>query len=144
MQGDVLSDAVNLAARLESLTKRYGVSIIISGDTLLHLEYPDRFHTRFLDQVIVKGKTEPIALFEVLDAEPQKIFQLKKVSQMMFEQGLVHYFNKDFSKARDNFSHVLNVNPEDKTTRLYLDRITHFETYGLPPNWRGVWHFQEK
>ena len=144
MQGDVLSDAVNLSARLESLTKRYGVSIIISGDTLLHLEYPDRFHTRFLDQVIVKGKTEPIALFEVLDAEPQKIFQLKKVSQMMFEQGLVHYFNKDFSKARDNFSHVLNVNPEDKTTRLYLDRITHFETYGLPPNWRGVWHFQEK
>lgn len=144
MQGDVLSDAVNLAARLESLTKRYGVSIIISGDTLLHLEYPDRFHTRFLDQVIVKGKTEPIAIFEVLDAEPQKIFQLKKVSQMMFEQGLVHYFNKEFSKARDNFSHVLNVNPEDKTTKLYLDRITYFETYGLPPNWRGIWHFQEK
>ena len=144
MQGDVLSDAVNLAARLESLTKYYGVSIIISGDTLLHLEHPDRYNTRLLDQVIVKGKTESIALFEVLDAEPKKIFQLKKVSQMMFEQGLFYYFNKDFAKAHDHFKHVLSINPDDRTSQLYLDRIAYFDTHDVPSNWRGVWHFNEK
>ncbi|MFZ9736822.1 MAG: CHASE2 domain-containing protein [Prochlorotrichaceae cyanobacterium] len=144
MQGDVLSDAVNLASRLESLTKRYGASIIISGDTLLDLEYPDQYRTRLLDQVIVKGRSQPISIFEVLDGEPKKSFQLKTVCQTTFERGLVYYFNQDFSQAHDHFSRVLSINPTDLTTRLYLDRISYFRTYGVPENWQGVWHFQDK
>lgn len=144
MQGDVLSDAVNLASRLESLTKRYGASIIISADTLKDLESPDQYQTRLLDQVVVKGRSQPIAVFEVLDGEPKKSFQLKKVCQTTFEQGLVHYFQQDFSQAHQYFSRVLSINPHDLATQLYLDRINYLRIHGVPDGWHGVWHFEDK
>ena len=66
MQGTVISDAVNLAARLETLTRTFGVDIIISEQTLQQLRIPETYQTRFLDQVQVKGKQIPIAIYEVL------------------------------------------------------------------------------
>jgi adenylate cyclase len=144
MQGDVLSDAVNLASRLESLTKHYGSSIIISGDTLKDLENPDHYHTRLLDQVVVKGRSKPISIFEVVDGESNKSSQLKKVCQSTFDQGLTCYFQQDFSQAYNHFSRVLSINPNDVATQLYLDRITYLRTHGVPDNWHGVWYFEDK
>ena len=144
MHGDVLSDAVNLASRLESLTKRYGSSIIISGDTLKDLEHPEQYHTRLLDQVVVKGRSKPISVFEVLDGESKKSFQLKTVCQTTFEQGLTSYFQQDFAQAYNYFSRVLSINPNDVATQLYLDRITYLQTHGVPEGWHGVWYFEDK
>ena len=144
MHGDVLSDAVNLASRLESLTKRYGCSIIISGDTLQDLVYPEHYHTRLLDQVVVKGRSKPIAIYEVLDGEPSKSLQLKTQCQSTFEQGLTSYFQQDFVQAYTHFSRVLSINPKDVASQLYLDRITYLQSHGVPSNWHGVWYFEDK
>jgi two-component system sensor histidine kinase ChiS len=144
MHGDVLSDAVNLASRLESLTKRYGCSIIISGDTLQDLVYPEHYRTRLLDQVVVKGRSKPIAIYEVLDGEPPKSLQLKTLCQPTFEQGLTCYFQQDFAQAYTHFSRVLSINPKDVASQLYLDRITYLQSHGVPSNWHGVWYFEDK
>ncbi len=69
MQGDAFSDNVNLTARLEGLTKFYGVSMLISGQTLEYMSNPDQYQIRFLDRAIVKGRNEAISVYEVLDAE---------------------------------------------------------------------------
>jgi class 3 adenylate cyclase len=77
MDSTVISDAVNLASRLEGLTKIYGGSIIITEDTLIKLNDPSQYHFRFLDIVKVKGKKEAIYIFEIMDAEPDLIRNLK-------------------------------------------------------------------
>jgi adenylate cyclase len=73
MQADALSDRVNLTARLESLTKYYGVSLLISGDVVQRLSQPEKHHIRFLARAIVKGRQEPITVCEVLDVEVEPV-----------------------------------------------------------------------
>jgi adenylate cyclase len=63
IQGDAFSDNVNLSSRLEGLTKFYGVSMLISGQTLEHLRDPESYQIRFLDRAIVKGRNEPISVY---------------------------------------------------------------------------------
>ena len=144
IQGDAFSDTVNLTSRLEGLTRFYGVSMVISGQTLNHLSNPDRYQTRFLDRVIVKGRNEPIAIYEVLDAETEAVQQLKRQAQIPFEQGIECYRNHDLNDAKSQFEQVLAINPDDKTASLYVDRIHHLIEHGIPENWNEAWTFSEK
>jgi adenylate cyclase len=144
VQVDTLSDNVNLAARLEGLTKFYGVSLLISESVLQALHQPEQYQIRFLDQAIVKGKNEPISVYEVLDAEPQKIRDLKQATQTEFDQGLQAYRHQAFGAAIVHFNQVLKVNPLDKTARLYLERIEILQQQEIPKNWDGVWRFTQK
>lgn len=144
MQGDAFSDNVNLASRLESLTKFYGVSLIISEKVLANLTQPEQYQIRFLDRVIVKGKQQPISIFEVLDAETELVRELKLQTQLDFERGLEHYRRHEFRAAKTNFYQVLAVNPEDKTAALYLERVNHLIEKGVPENWSGVWTLTQK
>jgi two-component system sensor histidine kinase ChiS len=144
MQGDAFSDNVNLASRLESLTKLYGVSLIVSEKVLAHLTQPEQYQIRFLDRVIVKGKQQPISIFEVLDAETELVRELKLQTQLDFERGLEHYRRHEFRAAKTNFYQVLAVNPDDKTAALYLERVNHLIEKGVPENWSGVWTLTEK
>ena len=84
IQGDALSDNVNLTARLEGLTKFYGVSLLISEQVLKGLNDSAGYHIRFLDRATVKGRTEPIAIYEVLDGETETSRKLKLQTQMGF------------------------------------------------------------
>jgi adenylate cyclase len=144
MQGDVLSDAVNLAARLESLTKVYGTPLLVSGDTLQELTDLDQFTLRLIDEVVVKGRKEPIALFEILEAETAEMAALKSETRLWFEQGWFHYRGRNLSAARDCFQQVISCNPKDKAAQLYLRRMEVLEREGFPEGWQGVWQFQEK
>jgi signal transduction histidine kinase/class 3 adenylate cyclase/ActR/RegA family two-component response regulator len=144
MQGDAFSDNVNLASRLESLTKLYGVSLIVSEKVLANLTQPEQYQIRFLDRVIVKGKQQPISIFEVLDAETELVRELKLQTQLDFERGLEHYRRHEFRAAKTNFYQVLAVNPDDKTAALYLERVNHLIEKGVPENWSGVWTLTEK
>lgn len=139
MQGDAFSDHVNLAARLEGLTKLYGVSLIISGKTKNRLTNPDQYQIRFLDRVIVKGRKKPISLFEVLDTEPEAIRELKLQTTNHFEEGIHYYQQKaQFAQAKRCFEEVLRHNPSDKTAQIYLERVERFLTHGAPEGWEGV------
>lgn len=144
MQGDAFSDNVNLASRLESLTKLYGVSLIISETVLENLSKPEQHQIRFLDRVIVKGSQKPISIFEVLDAETELIRELKVQTQVDFEQGLEHYRHYEFRSSKTCFYKVLAVNPDDKTAAMYLERVNHLMAKGVPENWSGVWTLTEK
>ncbi len=144
IQGDAFSDNVNLTSRLEGLTKFYGVSMLISGQTLEHLSNPDQYQIRFLDRAIVKGRNESIAVYEVLDAEIEEICNLKLQTQANFAQGIGCYRERAFTDAKAYFEQVLTVNTLDKTAKLYLERVKWLLEHGVPENWNEAWVFSEK
>jgi len=144
MDGTVISDAVNLASRLEGLNKLYGASIVISEQSLFSLERPTRYHFRFLDRVQVKGKTDPVSVFEVFDGDSAEMIDLKLKTRTDFEKGLLHYHSEEFVEAQAFFKTVLDQNPEDKAASLYLKRAAYFIKYGAPVDWEGVEALTEK
>ena len=141
MQGDTLSDTINLTSRLEGLTKVYGVSLLISEDVRNKLSHPERYWLRFLDRVIVKGRSEPIAIYEVLDAEAEAIRDLKLQSLTAFEQGIQYYRQREFVQAERCFEQVIMIHPSDKTALIYLKRINQFLQEGVPDDWSSTWAF---
>ncbi len=137
-QSDIFSDAVNLAYRLEGLNKLYGAAIIISAQTLSRLHDPSQYHTRFLGRVQVKGKSEIVPIYEIFNGDPEPAIALKLKTKTDFEQGLRHYFDREFSAAAACFKNVLQRHPEDKTAHLYLQRATRFAVQGVGEEWEGV------
>ncbi len=144
IQGDALSDNVNLTARLEGLTKYYGVPLLVSEDVLKKLPDAHPYQVRFLDRAIVKGRTEPIAVYEIVNAETDRIQVLKLETLVNFEQGISLYQSGQFSEATQCFQKVLAVNTHDQTAQLYLERIQYLTTHGIPKNWNGTWSFTQK
>jgi two-component system sensor histidine kinase ChiS len=137
-QGTVIADAVNVASRLEGLTKLYGASLIISEQLLRQLSYPDQYTYRFVDRVQVQGKQEPVSVFEILEGESDDVAALKSLTRGDFEDGLHLYHQRDFAEASVKFNCVLKRNPNDKAARLFLERAAHFMVHGPPPDWIGL------
>ncbi|MEG4217897.1 adenylate/guanylate cyclase domain-containing protein [Microcoleus sp. Pol14C6] len=144
MQADAISDHVNLTARLEGLTKYYGVSLLISGDVVQRLSQPEKYHIRFLDRAIVKGRQEAISVCEVLDVEVEPVRSLKIQTLPIFEEGLQEYCQGNFANALVCFEQIVAINPEDKPSQLYLKRIQSLLKNSIPANWNGVWKFTQK
>lgn len=138
MEGTVISDAVNLASRLEGLTKAYGASIIISEDSLIKLKNPVNFQYRFLDIARVKGKRESVYIFEVLNGEDEDIKQLKIETRNDFGKAVDLYRNQRFEEALELFFEILKINPGDLVVRLYIERCRETMDRGLPKDWSGV------
>jgi len=118
----VLSDAVNLASRLEHLTKEYGVSLLISHYTFDHLRDPSNYSFRLIGRVKVKGKSQSVSVFEVFDADPPPVRHRKLKTKTMFEQALCLYSQREWGKAAKLFQQCLEFVPEDKTAKIYLQR----------------------
>jgi two-component system sensor histidine kinase ChiS len=137
-QGDIFSDAVNLANRIEGLSKLYGASLVVSEETLGRLPADNTYHQRFLGKVQVKGKNEHVSVFEVYDGDPEHMIDLKVATKDDFEEGLDHYFAREFTMASVCFKKVMDANAEDKTANLYLRRSAQFMIQGVPENWEGV------
>lgn len=144
MQADILSDIVNLTARLEGLTKYYGASLLISEEVLNKLQHPHRYLTRFVDRAIVKGRTEAIAIYEVFNADPEPIRFRKQEALSAFEKAVDAYRTGQPQPAREWLEEVLAINPGDRTALLYLERIALLNERGVPKNWDGVWTFTQK
>jgi two-component system sensor histidine kinase ChiS len=121
MQNTVISDAVNLASRLESITKVFNVSMAISEETFKNLEDPGSYMYRFIGKVRVKGKLEPVSVFEIFDGINPEILERKMRANTYFEQGMLNYYQKNFSEALYNFRKVLEILPEDGASIFYLD-----------------------
>jgi len=138
MEGTVISDAVNLASRLEGLTKLYGTSIIISQDTLIKLDNPTLYSYRFLDVVKVRGKKESVYIFEILDGLPDQAKQLRIKTRKEFGIGLDAYKIRDFEKAKETFEKILEINPHDQAVQLYISRCDDIMENGISDDWDGV------
>jgi adenylate cyclase len=122
MDGTVISDAVNLASRLESLTKEYEVSLLISHHTLARLQNPTQYSIRLIEKLKVKGKSKAVAIFEVLDGEPPNVREAKLATKTRFEEGLLLYYSHSFRDAAQRFQDVLSLNPKDKIAQIYIKR----------------------
>lgn len=144
MEGTVISDAVNLASRLEGLTKFYGASILISGDILMELEDPAKHYYRFLGKVRVKGKNEPVHVFEILDSEYQENREKKLALEATFSQALDLYYQQNFRKAAKCFQHIITEFTEDTAAHFYLERCELYIKQGTPKNWQGIEALSEK
>ncbi|MCK5524133.1 MAG: response regulator [Thiomargarita sp.] len=138
MEGTVISDAVNLASRLEGLTKIYGTSILISDDILNALEEPEQYHYRFLGKVRVKGKNASVRVFEVLDSEPDEVRKKKIALKSKFNQAIEIYYKKKFKSALKQFQSILMDLPEDSVSFFYSERCEYYLEEGVPDNWDGV------
>jgi len=138
MDGTVISDAVNLASRLEELNKHYGTSLILSEETLSRLEDPEKYHYRFLSKVSVKGKQQSNKIFEFFDGDPDHDKDMKINTLPGFRKGIDEYYNQRFTQASVQFQKILDVYPEDKTTRIFLEHSAQFMVQGVPDDWDGV------
>ncbi|MCR9141635.1 MAG: hypothetical protein NXI24_05225 [bacterium] len=123
MQGTVISDAVNLAARLESLTKEYEVSLLISEETLSEMQGHGDFETRFIDRVAVKGKQIPVRVYEVFDADPPKARLLKQRTAPLLSEAFALYSQeKDYRAAIQKLDEALEEFPDDRALHIHRDR----------------------
>lgn len=138
LDGTVISDAVNLASRLEGLTKIYGGSIIVSEDSLTKIQGSENYEYRFLDVVKVKGKKKAVYIFEVLNGEDERCRELKKSTKYEFGRAADMYQNKEFTKALEKFKSIYEQNPSDKAAVFYIERCKRFIKDGIPEDWDGI------
>ncbi|MGB0388162.1 MAG: GAF domain-containing protein, partial [Ardenticatenaceae bacterium] len=138
MDGTVISDAVNLGARVEGLTKRYGASLLITQESYTRLQEPTRYAIREIDRVAVKGKSEPVTVLELFDGDSLQQIALKKQTLADFELALTMYRQQEFAFAEKLFRQVLQLNPQDKAAKLYVARSQEYQQRDIPPEWDGV------
>ncbi len=132
MDGTVISDAVNIASRIEHLTKVYGVGLLITEQTYQQLTNPkENFNIRLIDSVQVKGKRARITVYEVFDADTAEQINLKQATLKAFTQGLKLYHARDFTEARTHFESVLKINKEDQVAKIYLARCQLQKNYTI-------------
>jgi predicted ATPase/class 3 adenylate cyclase/GAF domain-containing protein/tRNA A-37 threonylcarbamoyl transferase component Bud32 len=122
MDGTVISDAVNLASRVESLTKNYGVSLLITQPTYSRLKNPSQYAIRTLDTVKVKGKSEAVTVYEVFDADPLEIKEGKLATLELFAQARAIYSEGKLFEAARLFSECWRQNPGDSVAKIYWER----------------------
>lgn len=132
MEGTVISDVVNAAARLESLTKIFGSGIIVSEATLSKLEAS--YSHRSLGIVRVKGKRQAVAIYEVLSGlDP--LDDLKLQTRELLEEALRQYQRSVLNLALDGFAKVLTINPDDQVAKVYAERTAQLQRYGTADSW---------
>jgi hemerythrin len=130
MDSTVIGDAVNLTARLEEATKTYHAPLIISQNTLYDLADPGKYHIRFLDRIRVKGKSQPLSVYEVFDNNPEELRNNKQLGLAIFEKAVAYYHMQDIAKAIPLFKQCIEIAPEDFPALIYLERCYEFQATG--------------
>lgn len=141
MDFTTIGDGVNLAARLESACKQYNAQILISDFT--HRQLNGVYRTREVDRVIVKGKTEPVAVHEVLDYHTDDTFPNLMDVVNDFRDGLSSYRRGAWDAAIGCFQRCLRAHPADALSATYVERCEKLRT-DPPENWDGVWVMTSK
>lgn len=136
----VMGDAVNLGSRLEGLTKQYGVAVICSETT--RAAVPE-FGYLELDQVRVKGKAQPVAVFEPLGLRDSVDKTLRSL-MTRHKQALAYYRSQDWDGAEREFFTLQQAMPQHSLFKLYLDRIAYFRAHPPGAGWDGVFTFTTK
>jgi adenylate cyclase len=142
MNYTIIGDGVNLAARLESACKQYGAHILISEFTYKQMK--GTYYSRELDIVVVKGKTQPVAIYEILDYHTEATYPHLIDALRHFKSGLVKYRQQKWDDAVTAFNEVLALNPDDKAAELYVARCGYLAAHPPGDDWDGVWVLTDK
>lgn len=137
IKAGVLGDGVNLAARVESLTKHYRVGMLVSGRTKDGLVDPGRWCLRPVDRVRVKGRTEPVELYEVFDADESALRDAKRSVAARYEEGWAAYVDGRFREAGDAFGACREVLRGDRPLEILAERCARYQRRPPEP-WTGV------
>jgi len=141
MDYTMIGDGVNLAARLESACKSYAARILISDFTYQKLK--GTYQIRYIDDVIVKGKTEAVGVREVLDYHTTETFPNLMDTVNHFNEGRISFKAGDWEKGIRSFSECLKANPNDKLSKIYIDRCETMKERN-PQDWDGIWVMETK
>jgi class 3 adenylate cyclase len=136
-----MGDPVNLASRLEGLNKEYATSIIISQSVLNEL--PDEFVYRLLDIVVVKGKTEPVPIYELVSRKGD-VTGLDSEFLEMFGKAVNSYLEKDWDKALFRFEKLLGLRPDDQACKIFIERCREYRDNPPGHDWAGEYVFLHK
>jgi two-component system sensor histidine kinase ChiS len=126
MDSTAIGDAVNLASRIEGMTKMYGVGILASMDTISALENPSIYRTRFIDNVRAKGKNEPVQIWQIIGKSEENVSGNYFAMLSAYNEGIELYRAKKIQDAKEMFAHALSLEPTDKVSAIYLERCKLF------------------
>ncbi len=142
MDYTVIGDGVNLAARLESACKQYGAQILISENTYNNLR--GTYRNREVDRVIVKGKTQPVGVYEVLDFHTAETFPNLAEVLGHFREGLAQYRAQRWGDAIATFETALRLNENDFASKMYIERCAQLRETPPGDDWGGIWTMTSK
>jgi len=141
MDYTVIGDGVNLAARVESACKKYGAHILITEYTFN--AFKATYRTRQVDNIIVKGKTTPVKIYEILDYHSKESFPNMIEVLEMFNNAMEYYNEGNWNDAIKYFSKTTKGNPNDKAAIMYINRCKTLKKQN-PKDWDGVWVSKSK
>jgi len=123
MEGTVISDSVNLASRLEGLTKTFGANVIVGESVLIKAKDFLQLDYRFLGDVNVKGKSDTVSIYDIFSFDSQEIKKLKLQTKEQLEEAIRLYKVGAITEAKILFQKILNTFPDDKAASYYLDTL---------------------
>lgn len=142
MDYTVIGDGVNLASRLESACKAYSARILVSESTVGKLR--GTYRLRDIDLVIVKGKTQPVRVFEMLDFHDTKTFPNLLDVVGHFSEGVSDYRAARWENAIQRFEKCIDLHPGDGLSKTYIDRCLTLQASPPAGEWDGVWTMKDK
>ena len=142
MNYTVIGDGVNLASRLESACKFYGAELLISEATATRLS--GAYLMREVDLVVVKGKTKPVQIYQVLDAYSEERFPYRQDVVHLYGEGVRAYRDQQWNRAIECFEGALKLNPSDKLSSMYCERSMALRADPPGDSWDGVWRLSDK
>lgn len=144
LDATTISDAVNTASRIESLTRYYKTNILLSAITLQQIQHPENFHLRYLGKVQVKGKQSFIGIHECFSSDSDDQINKKEKILSLCNEAMHHYLNKFSTNAITCFESVIEINSEDRTAQFFLDNSIRYLQKGVPENWSGILEMTNK
>ena len=141
MDYTMIGDGVNLAARLESACKSYSAKILISDFTYQKLK--GTYQIRYIDDVVVKGKTEPVGVREVLDFHSLESFPNLMDNVNHFNEGRRNFKFGSWDTAIKSFQECLKCNSNDQLSETYIERCKVMKKKN-PKDWDGIWVMTSK
>ncbi len=144
LDATTISDTVNTASRLESLSKYYKANIIVSESSLQQIADRSFFHLRNLGLVQLKGKKEPTSIHECFSGNTEQELRKKMATLSHFNEGVNHYLNKSFDQANKAFQLVVENHPGDQTANFFYSNTKQIIKTGTSENIAGIVEMQDK
>lgn len=133
-----ISDTVNTASRIESLTKYYKSPLLLSENTIKNIPDPSRFAFRRLGKVLLKGKNDILSVVECMNGLEDSISTARRKNMGDFDMAMELYQQEQFENAIQLFSKVLADDPADNTIHVFLQNAKKYLSEGAPKNWNGA------